>query len=197
MYVDLAHSRGVGRESRVEGLGIDDVSATPEARIAAELSNYHVLRFLQTVVYTADSSDALLSPPVTTRTTDARNRGILGMTRIDLERSEPAALPAKTGGPLSRKWEYVLFYVFAILSWSLEICAAATGSHYGGSSYIFVGIVVGWLACHFAAMLQTCWIMATSVRSTFDERMAYLNLAIRLQRLLAVSRFLCSASRKI
>lgn len=37
-----------------------------------------------------------------------------------------------------------------------------------------------------AAFLQTCWMMATARRNTIQDRIAYLNLACRFQRLCAV-----------
>lgn len=107
---------------------------------------------------------------------------------LDISEPEPAAIPGKSPWSLlSPKSEYIMFYTLAFASWSLEICAAATGSHYGGASNPFIGTVTAFLCVHFAAFLQTVWAMATAVRGTVEERVAYLKLAIRLQRLLGVS----------
>ncbi|OCT53280.1 hypothetical protein CLCR_10648 [Cladophialophora carrionii] len=100
---------------------------------------------------------------------------------------EPSALPFRTGGPLRRNQEYVIFYFFAITSWIMEICAACLGSLYGAESHYFIGTITPFLVTHWAAFLQTCWLMATARRETIADRMAYLNLACRFQRLCAVS----------
>lgn len=91
----------------------------------------------------------------------------------------------KTGGRLARQYEYLVFYFFVISSWALEISAACLGSLYGGQSHLFIATVSPFLAAHWAAFLQTCWMMATAPRHTIADRMAYLNLACRLQRLCA------------
>ncbi|ETI27795.1 hypothetical protein G647_00244 [Cladophialophora carrionii CBS 160.54] len=98
---------------------------------------------------------------------------------------EPSALPFRTGGPLRRHQEYVIFYFFAITSWIMEICAACLGSLYGAESHYFIGTITPFLVTHWAAFLQTCWLMATARRETIADRMAYLNLACRFQRLCA------------
>ncbi|KAH0831623.1 hypothetical protein AYO21_01821 [Fonsecaea monophora] len=98
---------------------------------------------------------------------------------------EPQALPFRTGGSLARIEEYTIFYFLAICSWCLEIVAACLGSLYGGESHPFIGTVTPFLALHWMAFLQTCWMMATAPRNTIADRMAYLNLACRFQRLCA------------
>lgn len=117
---------------------------------------------------------------------------------------EPSAAPWRTGGRLARKYEYLLFYIFAISSWGLEIAAAVLGSLYGGEDHRFIATISPFLATHWfvdhlqiwnatltatdrAAFLQTCWMMATAPRHTVADRMAYLNLACRFNRLCAVS----------
>ncbi|KIW32878.1 uncharacterized protein PV07_04391 [Cladophialophora immunda] len=98
---------------------------------------------------------------------------------------EPQALPFRTGGPLARIEEYTIFYFLAICSWCLEIAAACLGSLYGAQSHAFIGTITPFLAMHWMAFLQTCWMMATAPRNTIADRMAYLNLACRFQRLCA------------
>jgi len=98
---------------------------------------------------------------------------------------EPRALSFKTGGRLARKYEYLIFYFFAIASWCLMIVSACVGSLYGGQSNVFISTVAPFLAAYWAAFLQTCWMMATAPRRSIADRMAYLNLACRLQRLCA------------
>ena len=124
---------------------------------------------------------------------------------------EPSALPVSSGGSLARRYEYTMFYFLAITSWCLEITAGVVGSIYGGDSHVFIGTVTAFLVTHWyanlpsrdtgtlrvaadlqtnylirAAFLQTCWMMATASRHTLGDRMAYLNLACRFQRLCAV-----------
>jgi len=98
---------------------------------------------------------------------------------------EPSALPFKTGGRLRRNQEYVIFYFLAIASWGCEIACACLGSLYGAQSHYFVATVTPFLVTHWMAFLQTCWLMATARRETIGDRMAYLNLACRFQRLCA------------
>jgi len=101
------------------------------------------------------------------------------------DENEPSALPFRTGGRLAREQEYLIFYFFAIVSWCLEIAAACLGSLDGGQSHVFIATITPFLATHWMAFLQTCWMMATAPRMTIADRMAYLNLACRFQRLCA------------
>jgi hypothetical protein len=131
------------------------------------------------------------------------------------ELAEPSAFGTSSGGSLARKYEYLVFYLFAISGWGLQIAAAVMGSLYGGQSKVFIGTVAPFLSCYSyvpysglamrtlnlfgrtimadrgiicsAAFLQTVWMMATAQRNTLADRMAYLNLACRFQRLCAVS----------
>ncbi|RMZ76367.1 hypothetical protein DV738_g4967, partial [Chaetothyriales sp. CBS 135597] len=54
---------------------------------------------------------------------------------------EPRAIGVRSGGRLARKYEYVLFYLFAIASWSLEITSGCVGSLYGAQSHVFIGTI--------------------------------------------------------
>ncbi|EXJ96512.1 hypothetical protein A1O1_01638 [Capronia coronata CBS 617.96] len=99
--------------------------------------------------------------------------------------AEPSALPFRTGGRLRRNQEYLIFYFFAISSWCLEIAAACLGSLDGAQSHYFIATISPFMATHWMAFLQTCWMMATAPRSTVPHRIAYLNLACRFQRLCA------------
>ncbi|RMD43743.1 hypothetical protein DV735_g1370, partial [Chaetothyriales sp. CBS 134920] len=105
----------------------------------------------------------------------------------DAQTDEPRAIGVRSGGRLARKYEYVLFYLFAIASWSLEITSGCVGSLYGAQSHVFIGTIVPFLVLYWAAFLQTVWMMATAPRHTIPDRIAYLNLACRLQRLCAPS----------
>lgn len=106
---------------------------------------------------------------------------------LDFTEPEPPALPGKMPrGLLSQKAEYILFYTLSFISLSLEICTAALGSHYGGSSNPFIGTVTAFWCLHAAAFLMTVWAMATAARRSVDDRVCYLKLAMRLQRLLGV-----------
>ncbi|KAI1625994.1 hypothetical protein EDD37DRAFT_325534 [Exophiala viscosa] len=98
---------------------------------------------------------------------------------------EPTALPFKTGGPLRRNQEYLVFYLFAIPAWALAITSACLGSLYGGQSHYFIATVTPFLAMYSMAFIQTCWLMATAPRNTVADRRAYLNLACRFERLCA------------
>jgi len=106
-------------------------------------------------------------------------------TPVNAHNGEPPALDFPTGGGLARKYEYFVFYFFAITSFCLMIASACLGSLYGGQSQVFIGTVSTFLAAHWAAFLQTCWMMATARRNTIQDRIAYLNLACRFQRLCA------------
>jgi hypothetical protein len=134
---------------------------------------------------------------------------------------EPSALPFRTGGRLRRNQEYVIFYFLAIGSWGCEIAAAALGSLNGAQSHGFIATITPFLVLHWygshlfffqrktsktcrlsrtdqisnrSAFLQTCWLMATARRETIGDRMSYLNLACRFQRLCAVSSIASSYS---
>ncbi|KAL6247168.1 hypothetical protein RBB50_005511 [Rhinocladiella similis] len=98
---------------------------------------------------------------------------------------EPSALPFRTGGPLARNQEYLIFYFLTVSSWGLQIASACLGSLYGAQSHYFIATVSPFLATHWMAFLQTCWLMATASRNTVADRVAYLNLACRFQRLCA------------
>lgn len=62
---------------------------------------------------------------------------------------EPSAVPWRTGGRLARQYEYLVFYFFAISSWSLEIASACIGSLYGGQSHYFIATVSPFLATYW------------------------------------------------
>lgn len=62
------------------------------------------------------------------------------------------------------------------------------------SSEIFIGeMKANIIIFNRAAFLQTCWMMATAPRNTIADRLAYLNLACRFQRLCAVSSSILSS----
>jgi hypothetical protein len=63
--------------------------------------------------------------------------------------AEPSAAPWRTGGRLARRYEYLIFYIFAISSWCLEISAAVVGSLFGGEDHRFVATVTPFLVCHW------------------------------------------------
>ncbi|RMZ82411.1 hypothetical protein DV737_g2110, partial [Chaetothyriales sp. CBS 132003] len=88
----------------------------------------------------------------------------------DADTDEPRAVGVRTGGRLARKYEYVLFYAFAITSWAMEITAGCVGSLYGAHSHVFIATIVPFLVTY-----------------CIPDRIAYLNLACRLQRLCAPS----------
>ncbi|KAL2421334.1 hypothetical protein ABEF95_016542 [Exophiala dermatitidis] len=96
---------------------------------------------------------------------------------------EPPALPFRTGGRLSRTQEHVIFYFMAISSLGLEIAAACLGSLYGAQSHYFIATVTPFLALHWMAFFQNSWLMATAERSAIADRIDYLNLACRFERL--------------
>ncbi|EXJ87261.1 hypothetical protein A1O3_04220 [Capronia epimyces CBS 606.96] len=98
---------------------------------------------------------------------------------------EPPALPFKTGGRLARNQEYLIFYFFTISSWGLEIAAACLGSLYGAQSHYFIATVASFLATYAMAFLQTLWMAATAPRNTIADRISFLNLVCRFQRLCA------------
>ena len=62
---------------------------------------------------------------------------------------EPSAFPISSGGSLARRYEYLLFYLFAIASWALEIAAGCLGSLYGGDDTLFICTVSPFLAAHW------------------------------------------------
>lgn len=65
------------------------------------------------------------------------------------ENPEPRAIGVKSGEFIGRKYEYQVFYAFAILSWCLEIVSACLGSLYGGENWQFVGVIVPFMAFHW------------------------------------------------
>ena len=62
---------------------------------------------------------------------------------------EPSAFPISSGGSLARRYEYLLFYLFAIASLCLEIAAGVMGSLYGGDDNLFIATVAPFLATHW------------------------------------------------
>nr|OQO29726.1 hypothetical protein B0A51_02273 [Rachicladosporium sp. CCFEE 5018] len=85
--------------------------------------------------------------------------------------------------------ENTLFYVFAIPSWILEIAAAVTGSVKKTPSAAFIGCVTAFLVLHWAAWLQTVFGMVQRAswrrsEESVEERVQFLWLAVRLQRLM-------------
>ncbi len=64
---------------------------------------------------------------------------------------EPPALPFRTGGPLRRNQEYLIFYFLTISSVGLEIASACLGSLYGAQSHYFIATVSPFLATHWYA----------------------------------------------
>lgn len=102
--------------------------------------------------------------------------------------AEPEAL-LKSRGQLSTKQEYIVFWLLTIPAWTLEIAAAILGGIEHTQSRPFIGTVTAFLILHWAAFLQTVWMMvrAPRWRGTLDERTEYLFLARRLQRLMVVS----------
>jgi len=99
----------------------------------------------------------------------------------------------KSQGALSTSHEYILFYILTGLAWCLEICAGVLGGLDHTDSYPFIGTVTPFLVLHWAAVLQTVWgmVRAPRWRGTVQERVEYLFLARRLQRLMAVSSLPC------
>lgn len=69
---------------------------------------------------------------------------------------EPAPTPWTTGGRLARKYEYMMFYFFAISSWCLEIAAAALGSLYGGDDRLFIATITPFLVTHWYVTQFAC-----------------------------------------
>jgi hypothetical protein len=64
---------------------------------------------------------------------------------------EPPALPFKTGGPLRRNQEYLIFYFLTASALGLEIASACLGSLYGAQSHYFIATVSPFLATHWYA----------------------------------------------
>ena len=73
---------------------------------------------------------------------------------LDAERDEPRAIGVRTGGRLARKYEYLVFYLLAITSWSCMIASAVLGSLYGGDDKTFIPTVATFLACHWYVPLN-------------------------------------------
>lgn len=100
-------------------------------------------------------------------------------------------LGLKTHWGLSRKWEQLLFYNLAIISWLCLIAAAVIGSYKRTRSKPFIGTMTAALVLHWAAWAQTAFAMVQRASWTRDEtiveRVQYLFYAIRLQRLMIVS----------
>jgi hypothetical protein len=67
------------------------------------------------------------------------------------DEEEPSAIPSKSGGSLARKYEYLMFYFFAVSAWGLEIASGCLGSLYGGESHYFIATVSPFLACYWYA----------------------------------------------
>ncbi|GAB7366840.1 hypothetical protein MBLNU230_g1010t1 [Neophaeotheca triangularis] len=105
--------------------------------------------------------------------------------------AEPEAL-LKSRGKLTTKQEYIVFWLLTIPCWALEIAAAVLGGFDHTTSPPFIGTVTAFLVLHWAAFLQTVWMMvrAPRWRGTLDERTEYLFLARRLQRLMVMTAFI-------
>jgi hypothetical protein len=67
----------------------------------------------------------------------------------DADKDEPRAIGIRSGGRLARKYEYILFYAFAIGSWGCMIAAGVIGSIKGGDDHRFVATVTPFLVLHW------------------------------------------------
>jgi hypothetical protein len=96
--------------------------------------------------------------------------------------------------------EAALFYIFASLSWAFLICASVLGSYYDSGNKKFIATATPCMFFSWAAWWQTVVGMmqrASWVRdeSNLADRRKYLYFAVRLQRLMLVSRL--SAPKKV
>ncbi|RMZ87336.1 hypothetical protein DV736_g5430, partial [Chaetothyriales sp. CBS 134916] len=71
----------------------------------------------------------------------------------DAHNDEPRAIGVRSGGRLARKYEYVLFYAFAITAWAMEITAGCVGSLYGAQSHVFIATIVPFLPSALIGMI--------------------------------------------
>lgn len=101
---------------------------------------------------------------------------------------------------LSNGLEERLFYILVVPAWAFEIASGILGSYFESDSPYFIPTVTVFLVFHWAAWLQTVVGMlqrASWVRdeSNLPDRRRFLYLAVRLNRLMFVSKRTCDCCK--